>query len=73
MSPETSEIVRSLGRIEGKLDGILRSQIEMKTEATALRADLDKVKAKLHWYSGGLAALSFVLVFLKDKLQGVFA
>lgn len=71
-TPETTEIVRSLGRIEGKLDGILRSQVELRADQISLRSEIDGVKAKLHWYSGGVAAFAVVLSVFKDKLAGVF-
>lgn len=72
-TPETTEIIRSLGRIEGKIESLIAVQGDLKGEHKLLRKDLDAVNARLNRFSGALAVGSFSLVFLKDKILGLFA
>lgn len=71
------EIHRALGRIEGKQDALLTNQESLKKDHSNLREDHAKLvgkvhglDARLHWYSGGLAVVVFLLTFLKDRLLG---
>jgi hypothetical protein len=71
-SPDTTEIIRSLGRIEGKIESLISTQVDLKGEHKTLRKDLDTLNAKVNRFSGALAVGSFVLVTFKDKIAGVF-
>lgn len=64
------EIQRTLGRIEGKQDAMIQSQQALQTNYQTLRGDVDKLKMKLNWYSGCIAALSAAGLFFKDKVLG---
>jgi hypothetical protein len=70
---DIAEIHRSLGRIEGKQDSILSAQSSLRTDHNNLKTEVDAVRSRLNFYAGGLAAFSFLGVFLKDKIIGVFA
>lgn len=62
----SDEIQRSLGRIEGKLDGI-RSHLDQHTDSiSTIDARLAKVEKKVYWFSGITGAMGAMLgIFLK--------
>lgn len=62
----SDEIQRSLGRIEGKLDGI-RSHLDQHTDSiSGIDARLVKVEKKVYWFSGLAGAVGAIFgIFLK--------
>ena len=62
----SDDIERSLGRIEGKLDGI-RSHLDQHSESIAsIDGRLGKVEKKVYWFSGITAAVGAAFgVFIK--------
>lgn len=69
MSEET-EVQRSLGRIEGKLDGVLQSQQRAHEEREVMRKDIDQLKKQDHRYAGAFGVL-FLLLTFKDTLAQI--
>lgn len=62
-----SEIQRALGRVEGKLDSLLE-RMDGHEKVTGERIGkvetaVDKVQARVHWYSGVAAAAGALLGF----------
>ncbi|MGE5163040.1 MAG: hypothetical protein ACM3IH_03315 [Sphingobacteriales bacterium] len=62
----SDEIQRSLGRIEGKLDGI-KGHLDQHSESiTSIDARLGRVEKKVYWFSGITAAMGAALgIFIK--------
>jgi len=74
---------RDLGRIEGKLDQIIETQqgfvarydkldekITEKHDKLATR--IGSVENRLHWYTGGVAAISAMFMFMGEQIRRVF-
>lgn len=55
-----NELQRDLGRVEGKIDGILVAVTGMTTSHTLLDARVTKVENKQYWFAGLAAAAGFV-------------
>lgn len=70
MTEETEAgIQRTLGRIEGKLDGILATQVTQQNRADDAEKRIQAVEAKVHWYSGTVAIIAAVFTFFGDKIR----
>ena len=76
-----TELMRVIGRIEGKIDGMMTSMTglhaehkELKSETNDLWAQVNKLENRLNLYAGGLAVLSpvafMVLKPLIDRIIG---
>jgi hypothetical protein len=78
----TTGFERDLGRIEGKLDQIIETQqgfvqrherldekITDKHEKLSTR--IGAVENKIHWYTGGMAAISAAFVFMGDQIRRI--
>lgn len=61
------EISRALGRIEGKMDGVLEEQRELGTRVRAVESKVDRILA---WAAGAGAVGGGAIAFLKSKLFG---
>lgn len=65
-------IQRTLGRIEGKLDGILATQTAHSLRANDVEKRVQAVETKLNWYSGAVAAFAGLITFFGDKIRAIF-
>ena len=63
----TDDLMRAVGRIEGKLDGIADTQ---KDQSARLQVVEAKVSNMLGWASGLGAAFGMAGAYLKSKLGG---
>lgn len=83
MTEKENELHHTLGRIEGKLDGLtatvdrsvaiadtLRDDHEAHKEET--RKEISGLKARINYLSGAFAAVMTIVVFFKDKILGLF-
>lgn len=66
-----NEVQRSLGRIEGKTDALLVNQERLREDYDGLRKDVDNLRFKLNWYSGGLATAGTVFMLFRDKITAL--
>jgi hypothetical protein len=73
---------REMGRLEQKVDTILSNQdrfMEMheklETRITekheTLQSRIGSVENKIHWYTGGMAAISAAFVFMGDQIRRI--
>jgi hypothetical protein len=73
---------REMGRLEQKVDTILSNQdrfMEMheklETRITekheTLQSRIGLVENKIHWYTGGMAAISAAFVFMGDQIRRI--
>ncbi len=60
----TAAIYRSLVRLETKQDSILENQSEILTDHKTLKARMDKVENRQHWYMGAVAAFGAGITLL---------
>ena len=63
-----SELQRSVGRIEGKLDIFIDEMKDRDEASTALELRLRKVENRQHWYSGIVGTAGVVLGGLAGRL-----
>jgi hypothetical protein len=56
-----SDLQRSVGRIEGKLDAFIKQMKDQDDRATDLEARMRGVENRQHWYSGVAAALGLLI------------
>lgn len=68
--PEISE--REVGRLEQKVDQIIENQERFMQLHDKLDNRIGSVENKLHWYTGGLAAISATFVFMGEQIRRVF-
>ena len=66
---EMSELQRSLGRIEGKQDEILKNQERLSHIQEWHGKAISKLRLKQHWYTGGFAAASATAIYFKDAIN----
>jgi hypothetical protein len=59
--PDLSEIQRSVGRVEGKLDAFIGQMKVQDDRSTNLEVRVRSVENKQHWYAGAGAILGAVL------------
>lgn len=61
--PDT-DIQRALGRIEGKLDGVLLTQSHQHTRLNDHSGRLDKIEKRTAMWAGGIATVSSLISWL---------
>lgn len=64
-----NDIMRSLGRLEGKQDAILANQAEHSRKIKEQGERLDKVEKRQVWWAGAIAALSFFVANAMSVLK----
>lgn len=69
---ERENIQRTLGRIEGQLNGVAATQEKMLTRVTRQDDKITRIENKLHWFSGGIALLAGSLAMFRDKIVSLF-
>jgi hypothetical protein len=69
---EMSELQRSLGRIEGKQDQILKSQSDLNKVQEGHGEAITSLKNRQHWYHGGLGVVVFGVLFFRDSINKIF-
>jgi len=65
------EVIRSLGRIEGKQDRFLENHDKLRLDHDKLASKVDAVENKLHWLAGVSAAVGASMFLFKDKLLSI--
>jgi Ser/Thr protein kinase RdoA (MazF antagonist) len=68
---DLTEIHRSVGRIEGKLDALAERFEAHDTAAGQVEARVRTVENRQHWYSGAGAVLGAVLGAFGVHLKGI--
>lgn len=68
--PEVTE--REYGRLENKVDTIIENQERFMKMHEKLEDRIGGVENKLHWYTGSVAAISAVFMFMGDQIRRVF-
>jgi uncharacterized coiled-coil protein SlyX len=63
LNRSVSELQRSTGRIEGKLDTFIEQMKASDERGIKLSERVDKVENRQHWYSGVSAAFGMLLGF----------
>ena len=63
---------REVGRLEQKVDTILENQDRFMAMHDRLEDRLGSVESKLHWYTGSVAAISAMFMFMGDQIRRVF-
>jgi hypothetical protein len=70
---------REMGRLEQKVDTILSNQdrfLELHEKLAekheSLQTRIGAVENKIHWYTGGMAAISATFVFMGDQIRRTF-
>lgn len=59
-TPDLTDLHRSVGRIEGKLDTFISQMATHDVRTTDLEVRTRKVENRQHWYSGVAAAIGLV-------------
>lgn len=72
MNAAQNEIIRTLGRVEGKLDLLIDNHDDLKEDHETTKASLASVQKKVNWYSGAIATVGLLGLFLKDRLKELF-
>ena len=67
-----SDIDRSLGRLEGKMDLMLINQVELKNTVTALHVRVDKHGKVIAWFLGGIAIIGVGIKLFGHKIKEIF-
>lgn len=62
------DLLRALGRIEGKQDQFLDNHSRLRGDHDKLSSKVDAVENKLHWLAGVTAAVGASAFLFKDKL-----
>lgn len=69
------ELMRAIGRLEGKIDGMLTHYTvlhgdhkELKVNHSHLISRVGKLEGRINLYAGGVAVLLPILVFLSEPL-----
>lgn len=65
---EDTEIMRTLGRLEGKIDRLIDSHDLLRADHEITKASLASVKNRMHWYGGALATLGAGWAFLRSYI-----
>lgn len=60
------------GRLEQKVDTILENQNRFMQMHEKLEDRIGSVETKLHWYTGSVAAISAMFMFMGDQIRKVF-
>lgn len=68
-SPDLTEIHRSVGRIEGKLDTFINQMAEHDKRTTELEVRTRKVENRQHWYAGAGAVVGGLVAWLGNHLR----
>ena len=74
---------REMGRLEQKVDTILSNQDRflelhekldnrLSEKHESLQTRIGAVENKIHWYTGGMAAISATFVFMGDQIRRTF-
>lgn len=64
--------MRTLGRIEGKIDGLVDSHDLLRADHEKTKASLSAVRSKMHWYGGALAMIGVAWVAVRDEFTKIF-
>lgn len=77
---DTDALSRSLGRIEGKqdlllfhIDGLTKAHESLKNEVAGIDKRVSKVENRVTYWAGGLAVITALVVYFRDKITGVFS
>jgi hypothetical protein len=62
------ELLRALGRIEGKQDQFLENHSRLRFDHDKLASKVSAVESKLHWLAGVSATVGATAFLFKDKL-----
>lgn len=60
---DTTEIHRSLGRIEGQLGTFIEQMKTQDERATNLEVRTRKLEGRQHWYSGAAAVVGMAIAY----------
>lgn len=78
MVDHSNEVLRAIGRIEGKMDQLVSNQLRIEDAQADMRADIkeqsrkvEAVRLRQNYHSGGIAAVGSLLILFKDKIAAI--